>query len=285
MKIRAIIPWWAKFYLKIIFTHLPVYKFLALINLSKHGLMDSSSYAKGVFISHAGEGLADKTGKILLELGCGDSLASGIIGYYRGFNGAFLVDSGNYENASLEFYNSLIRELNSEFQQNEPSDFKSKDELFNKFKITYLTNGLQSLRGIPSSSVDLVFSHAVLEHVARDDFRPIMNEFWRILKQDGIMSHTVDFKDHLSSSLNNLRFSPWFWESGIIRKSLTYTNRLRPSEVLHIVESEGFSVTHLTRQKWEKLPLERRKFHKTFQRFSDEDLITNGITFKCTKSS
>lgn len=283
MNIRTVIPWWIKFYLKIIVTHLPVYKLFALFNLSKHGLMDSSEYAKGVFQSHLAETKLNNP-TAFLELGCGDSLASGIIGFYRGFSKSYLVDSGPYENASMEFYKNLIVELNNEFQKNEPFEFNSKEALFNHFRITYMTEGLHSLKSIPSLEVDLIFSHAVLEHVSRSEFGPIMSEFKRILKSDGFMSHTVDFKDHLASSLNNLRFSPWFWESGLIRKSLTYTNRLRPSEVLHIVESVGFQMTYLTKQKWEKLPLDRKKFHKAFQSFSDDDLITNGITFKCAKN-
>ncbi len=194
------------------------------------------------------------------------------------------MDNGNYENASLEFYHKLVTDLKSTSDKPGPK-FDTKEELFDLMHTKYLCNGLSSLKKIPSSSVDFIFSQAVLEHVFRDEFEAIMSEFWRILKPSGLMSHVFDFKDHIESSLNNLRFSSSFWESGLVRKSLAYTNRFRPSEIVDLISKSGFEQVSEDRDRWEKLPLEISKFHKDFKKFSSDDFLTNGMTLVSRKPS
>ena len=70
----------------------------------------------------------------------------------------------------------------------------------------YLAEGLRSFRAIPDSSCDLVWSHAVLEHIRRAEFPEVMRELHRNMKPTGIGSHRVDPQDHLAGALNNLRF-------------------------------------------------------------------------------
>jgi ubiquinone/menaquinone biosynthesis C-methylase UbiE len=96
----------------------------------------------------------------------------------------------------------------------------------------YLTNGLESIRSIPSAMVDFVFSQAVLEHVRRDEFAPMLAETFRVLREDGYSSHEIDIKDHLGQSLHSLRFPESIWESSWFASSGFYTNRLRHSEIV-----------------------------------------------------
>lgn len=70
----------------------------------------------------------------------------------------------------------------------------------------YFTDGLSSLRSIPTHSIDFIFSQAVLEHLRKHEFLDMMKELRRILKPTGICSHQVDLKDHLGGALNNLTF-------------------------------------------------------------------------------
>lgn len=51
-----------------------------------------------------------------------------------------------------------------------------------------------SLHGVPDSSVALVLSTSVLEHVRQPDI--LLGELRRVLAPDGVMLHVVDYRDH-----------------------------------------------------------------------------------------
>ena len=97
---------------------------------------------------------------------------------------------------------------------------------------TYLTNGTAGLGDIPSGSLDLILSTAVLEHVGRADFPLLAREMLRLLRPGGTAYHEVDLMDHLGGAQNNLRFSEATWESPLMAKSGFYTNRLRCREIV-----------------------------------------------------
>ena len=108
------------------------------------------------------------------------------------------------------------------------------------FHSKYFVHGLNSLRSIPTASVDFAFSQAVLEHIPRSQFREYFDELFRVLKPGSITSHQIDLKDHLSYSLNNLRFSSIIWESRIFQNSILYF--IYGFEYVSIFESVGFKV-------------------------------------------
>jgi ubiquinone/menaquinone biosynthesis C-methylase UbiE len=66
--------------------------------------------------------------------------------------------------------------------------------------IDYLTAGLASLRQIPSESVDFIWSHAVLQHVRRHEFLPVLRELRRVQRPGGVSSHCISITDILSAS-------------------------------------------------------------------------------------
>ena len=70
---------------------------------------------------------------------------------------------------------------------------------------------MSSIKKIPSNSVDLIFSQAVMEHIRKKDFEAMNSELYRVLKKDGVISHQIDLRDHLGGGLNNLRFSDSLW--------------------------------------------------------------------------
>ena len=158
-----------------------------------------------------------------------------------------------------------------------PKDLK---DLCQTYKIDYFFEGLKSLKEIPSNSVDIIFSNAVLEHIFKDEFEETINELKRIMKKDGFMSHQVDFKDHLEGSLNNLRFSNFIWESYLFKNSGFYTNRIRFYEMVGIFKNKGFEVQTLDLKKWDILPLDLKKISKQFRGLKHDDLLTSGAKFK-----
>lgn len=198
------LPWQLKIAAKIVLSRLPLnYGTWSRLRLFRHGSMDDPPHALEIFREHFNRsGVAQ--GFTMLELGPGDSLASAVIARAMGATSSYLVDAGPFASGALTGYRALGSFLRD--QSFEVPDFSAMEDVSSYASVKYLTDGLPSLRSIPSSSVDFCFSHAVLEHLPKNDFLPIMCEMRRIQKPDGISSHTVDLKDHLGGSLNNLRF-------------------------------------------------------------------------------
>src|SRR6185312_11554022 len=103
------IPWWAKLSAKLVLSRLPVpYRVWQRLGLFRHGCMDTLRYAIDVFDYHVGRaGLtASLSGKTILELGPGDSVATAVIAAAHGAC-AILVDSGSFVRADVALYQAL----------------------------------------------------------------------------------------------------------------------------------------------------------------------------------
>ena len=136
----------------------------------------------------------------------------------------------------------------------------------------YMTEGLDSLRKIPSASVDFVWSNAVLPYVRRNQFVPTLQELRRIQRQGGVASHTIPIKDIIGGKLNDLRFGAGIWESPLMANSRFYTNRLRYLELLRLFQEAGFEPEVVREICWKTLPIPRRKMAKEFALLSEADL-------------
>jgi hypothetical protein len=276
------IPWQMKIFTKLVLSKVPFpYSFWSKIQIFKHGSMERPNYALEVFRKHlALAKLNTLNGLTVLELGPGDTVSSALVANAFGAKKIYLVDSGNFASKSLEVYSRL-----SEFlKRNGKPSIKILpgtrfEDILDLTRTYYMTSGLSDLRKIPTESVHFLFSQAVLEHVPLSEFKEVMSELRRIVHPKGVVSHRVDFKDHLASSLNNLRFSAKTWESKLFRTSGFYTNRIRFSEMNNLFFQAGFSVNVLTVDKFEKLPLEKHKLHPSFQHLSEEELCVRGANF------
>ena len=105
-----------------------------------------------------------------------------------------------------------------------------------------MTDGLQSLKKINTNSVDYLFSHSVMEHIRLHEIDEYILEMKRILKPNGLISHNINYKDHLQESLNNLRFPTKIWESEFFAKSGFYTNRIPAVEMHDKFSKAGFKL-------------------------------------------
>ena len=101
----------------------------------------------------------------------------------------------------------------------------------------------------------------------------------RILKPNGVISHNINYKDHLNESLNNLRFSEKIWESDFFAYSGFYTNRVPAIEMHRFFKKAGFNLVYENFGKWNKLPLSRRKIHRDFDKYSDNELSVPTSSF------
>lgn len=272
--------WRLKVLAKIILSRLPFgYSIWRKLGLFRHGQMDSSDYALKVFDSHLIRTNLEGQirGKVVLELGPGDSISTSIIAAAHGAK-SILVDAGDFMNRDVETYKELSQKLiQKKFILPEISSEMNFKDILKLCDSDYLTNGLNGLKSIPSNSVDFIFSQAVLEHLRRHEFLDIMKELRRILKPTGISSHQVDLKDHLGGALNNLTFSEKNWESEFFVKSGFYTNRIQFVDMVEMFKMANFNVNITHVNKWEKLPTSRNKINKKFQKYTDNELLISSF--------
>jgi SAM-dependent methyltransferase len=280
---RAGLPWWGKIAAKLVLSRLPISKkFWQKLGLFSPGYMLHPEYAIVVFQAHYARAGSPPSGFAYLELGPGDSLSTAAIAWAHGASEGWLIDAGSYASRDIDNYHPLFEKLagmNLARDASQLMQCRSVGDMLNMTHCAYREDGLTGLKAVRSGSLDMIFSQAVLEHVPRAEFGETLREMKRILKPGGIGSHVVDFKDHLGSSLHNLRFADGLWEqTWFAKRSGFYTNRLRYSEVVAAFTDAGFAVETVARRVWNAAPLPRARFAKQFQTLSDDDLIVQGAT-------
>jgi SAM-dependent methyltransferase len=278
--LKARTPWQAKIAAKIIFSRLPIsYDIWRRIGLFQHGDMERPDYAIASFSTQLTRaGGASLEGAAVLELGPGDSLASALLAKAHGASAVYLVDVGDFANKDLKLYRQLAWRLSeSGLDMRSIQDVGSVDEMLAVCGAKYLTNGVESLAEIRDAGIDFQFSTAVLEHIRKADFQPLLKELRRVTSDDGVAAHTIDLQDHLAYALNNLRFSERVWESDFFARSQFYTNRIRYKEMLAMFERAGFEINVVSQTKFDELPTPREKMDSAFRGLSAEDLIVAGF--------
>jgi hypothetical protein len=284
--VRERLPWWFKVFVKLALARLPVrYSGWRNIGVFKHGSMLNSEYAIDVFTGHYERARAWlPTQFSVLELGPGDSLATAVIAAVLGATRTLLVDAGAFASRDLELYQRLIEGLKQRgYDVGTLWQCSSVSELLRVANAVYLTDGLEDLYTVPSGSVDFVFSQAVIEHIRLHELEATFRELFRLQAPGGIGSHRVDFQDHLSHSLNSLRFSRAVWESRLLASSGFYTNRVRVSEIANLFVAAGYEIVYKREDRWATLPLSRRKMNAAFRQCSDEDLLVCGANIVVRK--
>lgn len=270
-----------KIFLKVILKRLP-FSYSTLSNnfeIFKHGEMINPNYAYDVFKFHY---LKVKkylpSNYILCEIGPGDSISTSILGPNFGAFETYLVDVGDFAKKEISNYQKLYDYLTSKgIKNNGLNQVSNFNSLLKKTNSHYLTEGLDSLQSLKSNSIDFFMSQAALEHVSLNEFKRTQVEIKRLLKPNGIVSHKVDLKDHLSNSLNNLRFSENIWESSFMSNSGFYTNRIRYNEMIEIFKQSGFKIVSSTIQTWDKIPIARDKLSYKFKKLSEKELCISGF--------
>jgi SAM-dependent methyltransferase len=279
MPISHHLPWQVNLAAKVVLSRMPVsYRIWKRVGFFNLGAMERPEYAYQVFEQHfRASGMSERQQEraVCLELGPGDSLSTALIASAFGVSQTYLVDVGPFATASLTPYRQMAAYLHQQgFPVEDLSNIQTLDQLLALCSAKYLTEGFNSLRQIPSASVDFVFSHASLQQVRRAEFLPTMKELRRIQKPGGVGSYTVGMRDLIGGAANDLRFSNRAWESPYLADAGFYTNRLRYSEMLGLFRKAGFEAEVIHIGRWEKLPIPREKLAPEFCKLSDDDLLT-----------
>ncbi len=278
---KTALPWWAKIAAKLLLSRVPLpYSLWKRLSLFEQGAMERPEYAYNVFRRHfdRASALITLDNFVALELGPGDTLYSALIARSFGATRTHLVDDGDFATRTLDNYETMSQYLSQQGRQIAITrPISSLDRLLTECGGQYHTGGLDSLRAIPDSSVDFIWSQAVLEHVRKADFLDTLREMQRVLGTHGVCSHRIDLTDHLGGSLNNLRFSDRIWESALFSGSGFYTNRIRYSEMLRLFGEAGFDVQVCGIDRWPSLPVARKNFAPPFKDLPEEDLRVSGF--------
>ncbi len=269
-------PWWVRIGAKLVLSRLPAgYAFWQRMGFFRHGYMDESAYALSVFEDHvrsAGWSLSELQGKVILEMGPGDSVATALIAHAYGAK-AILIDAGPFATAQPASYGPLCSALQARgLRTVDLNGVSTLGQLLDACSARYLTDGVHAWGQIPSATVDLIFSQAVLEHVRLAEFEEVQRQCRRVLKPAGFASHRVDLKDHLGGALNNLRLPHSVWESEFFARSGFYTNRIRMGRMMTMFEAAGFGVLHEQAERWSTLPTPRHRMAAGFSILPDDEL-------------
>jgi len=237
--------------------------------------MDAAPYVRGVFEKHRRFiGGALPSGFTMVELGPGDSVGSALFACGAGAARSYLVDVGSFAVRDVSIYRAMSRHgREAGYAIPNLARARTLDDVLAECSATYLTGGLRSFADIPTGSVDFLWSNSAVQHVRRDEIPLLCSEMRRVLKAEGVASHTIDFTDMLGGALNHLRVPSWLWESGAFARSGIYTNRARCSEMLEAFQRAGFATEVVTVKRWPSLPTRRGSMAQPFRSMPEDDLL------------
>lgn len=249
---------------------------------------------------------------LVVELGPGDSLGTGLAALLSGASRYIAVDVARHANSQqnmrvLEELISLFKNRtpipnNKEFPEVKPNidDYRfpthildtvwmrknldSKrlqtiadcfSETTNADPLIQYIDPLAATTAIPPGNVDIIFSQAVLEHA--ENLSSVYRTCWVWLKPQGLMSHQIDFRSHGTSRAWN---GHWAYPEAVwrlIRGNRSYLlNREPCSTHLRLLSENGFKTVIEERS---ILPshLRLQQLSHRFRKMSQQDLITAGI--------
>jgi SAM-dependent methyltransferase len=103
-------------------------------------------------------------------------------------------------------------------------DAYSLDDILNSLNLIYLIEDARNLT-LKNDSIDFINSNNTFEHIYPNILIPILKEFKRVIRKDGVMSHFIDMSDHFAhfdksiNIYNFLKFSDakWKWVDNSIQ--------------------------------------------------------------------
>lgn len=181
-----------------------------------------------------------------------------------------------YKDGQLESYVGKVEEAKiqklEQMVSNPPIDLETA---LKQLTIKYLITDARQL-DLPDNELDFIVSNNVFEHIYPEILGPIIEEFKRVTKSDGVMSHFIDMTDHFAhldktiSVYHFLKFSPqqWAW----IDNSVQPQNRMRLPQYKSLYQKHNIPVSYTENATDDLERLKVIEVDDSFKRFSQEEL-------------
>jgi len=148
----------------------------------------------------------------------------------------------------LEQFGSLIDDKRFNALMNFAKKPKiTKNDFLDFCHIEYIAPGDASKTNLPNNHIDFITSYTVFEHIPPNVLTAICVEGNRIIKNNGLFVHRIDYSDHFSQSdkniskINFLQYSDHEWAKyGDNRYA--YVNRLRHDDYLNLFLNAGQNI-------------------------------------------
>lgn len=181
------------------------------------------------------------------------------------------------EKDKLENYLSHINESRWETLTSLLSDEKdlTKEVINSKIGLATIVGDARQTRFL-NGEIDFICSNNTFEHVNKQVLIGILQEFIRILKPDGLMSHFIDMTDHFAhfdnsiTIYNFLRYSEGFWS--LIDNNIQPQNRLRFKDYKGIYEFLKIPITEESFELGNLSELKKITVHEAYASYTLEEL-------------
>ncbi len=203
----------------------------------------------------------DPAGKVFLEAGTGRTPLAPVAYWLMGAKKTITVDLNLYLKAevikeNLDYIQKNIKEIRGLFgplmlekRMEELLSFAGRSvfqtgAFLELCRVEYIAPRDAADTELPAGSIDFHTSYAVLEHVAPETLKKILSEGNRIIRDDGLFVHRIDYNDHFSISdktippINFLRYSDDEWKR-YAGNRYTYVNRLRHDDYIRLFQTAG----------------------------------------------
>ena len=238
-----------------------------------------------------GAAVSDKA--VLYEIGCGWHLAMAFGFSTLGYRKIIALDVS--EHIKPEVINKTIRYISENHMSNLQPHFVNqknlRDILRDIYRIELKVPCDSSKTGLEDSAVDFIYSHNVFEHIPPNLIPRIMDECYRVLKDDGIISFAIDYSDHYTTidksitPYNFLQYSDKKWKK--YNPPLHYVNRLRHSDFVRIFSQTGFEIVEVNvnrPQNWKDM-MGKLSFANQFkEKYTMEELSITSARFVLKKN-
>ena len=118
--------------------------------------------------------------------------------------------------------------------------------------------------------IDLIYSNSALEHIPLNIINEVLKNIYETTNDETYFFHSVDFSSHNVSSLASIYSSEK-------NEDLNNINKLRKSEITAKIQSSGFEALETVTYKYHNL--ERDRIHKSWRKYSDDDLRSMIVFF------
>ncbi|WP_132999439.1 hypothetical protein [Luteimonas arsenica] len=202
----------------------------------------------------------DPSGKVFFEVGTGRVPVVPLAYWLLGADRTVTIDLNPYLRADLVeesigyirdhageirgLFGPLLREERMAALLEFADGGFSLERFLSLCRIEYIAPGDAAHTGLPDGSIHFHTSYTVLEHIPEPVLESIMVEGERVLADNGLFIHRIDYSDHFwhsderISAINFLQFSDRRWQRFAGNRYM-YVNRLRHDDYLRLFESTG----------------------------------------------